>query len=114
MYGLRFPSSNGHAAHDQMDTLEKLVSNHEHLTFLSDDCVKCTLTNHEMKATVEIVKKHLKSKSFRKASWYAIRLLAFGTVHRRAQERSEEEALRSRHAPSFEQNSETSRSTHKR
>lgn len=54
-----------------MDAIETLVSSEEHLTFVTASCVKCILTGHEMKPNVEIVKRHLKSKAYRKASWYA-------------------------------------------
>ena len=55
-----------------MDELETLVANHEHLTFVRNgEKVRCTLTKHDVVADLEAVNKHLKSKSYKKAMWYA-------------------------------------------
>ena len=113
-----------------MDALETFVSTHDHLTFVENDRIKCTLTNHEMKPNLSEVKvrrpadaqrylllsstyrtivcfsslmfsfislirsfhlfntckAHLKSKSYRKATWYAADYsdyLPWITPHRR-------------------------------
>ena len=48
------------------------MANHEHLTFIRNgEKVRCTLTKHDVVADLEAVKKHLKSKSYKKAMWYA-------------------------------------------
>ena len=55
-----------------MDELETLVANHEHLTFIRNgERVQCTLTKHELLTDVAAVRNHLKSKAYRKATWYA-------------------------------------------
>ena len=52
-------------------TTRDAIANHEHLMFIRNgEKVRWTLTNTTQPST-EAVKKHLKSKSYKKAMWYA-------------------------------------------
>ena len=79
--GAKRGARGGHAK--KMGELEKVLASHDCLSLVersvtgSDDCVTmktkvhCSLTDHDIPATVEAVQAHIKGRRFQRASWMA-------------------------------------------